>query len=36
MAVKITILGKVHVGYRLFLLEEADRLFIPCFDARNL
>ena len=37
MAVKITILGKVHdVGYRLFLLEEADRLFIPCFDARNV
>lgn len=37
MAVKITIIGKVHdVGYRLFLLEEADYLFIPYFDARNV
>ncbi|MEM3896671.1 MAG: acylphosphatase [Archaeoglobaceae archaeon] len=37
MAYKITIKGKVHeVGYRLFLLEEADSLFIPCFDARNV
>ncbi|MCS7130441.1 MAG: acylphosphatase [Archaeoglobaceae archaeon] len=37
MALKITIKGKVHdVGYRLFLLEEADSLFIPCFDARNV
>jgi len=36
-ALKITIIGKVHdVGYRLFLLEEADYLFIPCFDARNV
>jgi len=37
MAVRITIIGKVHdVGYRLFLLEEADYLFIPYFDARNV
>ncbi|MEM0504104.1 MAG: acylphosphatase, partial [Archaeoglobaceae archaeon] len=37
MAYRITIKGKVHeVGYRLFLLEEADSLFIPCFDARNV
>ncbi|MEM4565207.1 MAG: acylphosphatase [Archaeoglobaceae archaeon] len=37
MAIRITIKGKVHeVGYRLFLLEEADSLFIPCFDARNV
>ncbi len=37
MAVKITIIGKVHeVDYRLFLLEEADYLFIPRFDARNV
>ncbi|MCS7122080.1 MAG: acylphosphatase [Archaeoglobaceae archaeon] len=37
MALKITIKGKVHgVGYRLFLLEEADSLFIPCFDAKNV
>ena len=37
MAVKITITGKVHnVGYRLFLLEEADSLFIPRFDAKNV
>jgi acylphosphatase len=37
MAVKITITGKVHdVGYRLFLLEEADFLLIPHFDARNV
>ncbi|AGK60056.1 hypothetical protein Asulf_00020 [Archaeoglobus sulfaticallidus PM70-1] len=37
MAVKITITGKVHnAGYRLFLLEEADYLFIPYFDARNV
>ncbi|MEM3504650.1 MAG: acylphosphatase [Archaeoglobaceae archaeon] len=37
MAYKITIKGKVHeVGYRLFLLEEADSLFIPFFDARNV
>jgi len=36
-ALKITIIGKVHdVGYRLFLLEEADYLFIPRFDARNV
>ncbi|MEM2328332.1 MAG: acylphosphatase, partial [Archaeoglobaceae archaeon] len=29
MAYRITIKGKVHeVGYRLFLLEEADSLFI--------
>ncbi len=37
MALKITIVGNVHdVGYRLFLLEEADYLFIPNFDARNV
>ncbi len=37
MALKITITGRVHnVGYRLFLLEEADSLFIPYFDARNV
>ncbi|MDW7990293.1 MAG: acylphosphatase, partial [Archaeoglobaceae archaeon] len=37
MALKITIKGKVHgVGYRIFLLEEADSLFIPCFDAKNV
>ncbi|MEM5823231.1 MAG: acylphosphatase [Archaeoglobaceae archaeon] len=37
MAIRITIKGKVHeVGYRLFLLEEADSLFIPCFDARKV
>lgn len=36
--VKVTITGEeVHdVGYRLFLLEEADVLFIPNFDARNV
>ncbi len=37
MGKKITIQGKVHnVGYRLFLLEQADTMFIPCFDARNV
>ncbi|MEM2787908.1 MAG: acylphosphatase [Archaeoglobaceae archaeon] len=37
MAIRITIRGRVHdVGYRLFLLEEADSLFIPCFDVRNV
>ncbi|MEM2325137.1 MAG: acylphosphatase [Archaeoglobaceae archaeon] len=37
MGLKISIKGKVHdVGYRLFLLEEADSLFIPYFDARNV
>ncbi|RLI78610.1 acylphosphatase [Archaeoglobales archaeon] len=37
MQKKITITGRVHdVGYRLFLLEEADRLFIPHFDAKNV
>jgi len=37
MAVKITITGKVHgVGYRAFLLEEADSLLIPNFEARNV
>ncbi|MCQ4152800.1 MAG: acylphosphatase [Archaeoglobi archaeon] len=36
MALKITITGKVHgVGYRAFLLEEADSLLIPKFEARN-
>ena len=34
---EITIKGKVHdVGYRLFLLSEAERLFIEKFDARNV
>lgn len=37
MPIKITITGKVHdVGHRLFLLEEADYLFIPYFDVRNV
>ncbi len=37
MGKKITIQGKVHnVGYRLFLLEEADNLFFNYFDARNI
>jgi len=37
MGKKITLHGKVHnVGYRLFLLEQADTLFIPYFDARNI
>jgi len=36
-AKKIEIKGKVHdVGYRLFLLSEAERLFIEKFDARNV
>ncbi|MBA7537953.1 hypothetical protein ES705_30226 [subsurface metagenome] len=36
-AKEITIKGKVHdVGYRLFLLSEAERLFIEKFDARNV
>ena len=35
-AKKITITGKVHdVGYRLFLLTEAESLLIDYFDARN-
>ena len=35
-AKKITIKGKVHdVGYRLFLLTEAESLLIDYFDARN-
>jgi acylphosphatase len=36
--VKITITGrKVHnVGYRLYLLDEAEGRFIPHFDARNV
>ena len=34
---KIVIKGKVHgVGYRLFLLIEAESLFIEYFDARNV
>jgi acylphosphatase len=37
MKVKITISGKVHdVGYRPFLLDLADSLFIQRFDARNV
>jgi len=37
MAVKITITGKVRgVGYRALLLEEADSLLIPKFEARNV
>ena len=36
-AKKIIIKGKVHdVGYRLFLLNEAESLFIVNFDARNV
>jgi len=36
-AKKIRIKGKVHnVGYRLFLLSEAERWFIEKFDARNV
>jgi len=36
-AKEITIKGKVHgVGYRLFLLSEAERMFIEKFDARNV
>lgn len=37
MKVKITIMGEVHdVGYRLFLLNQADSLLITRFDARNV
>jgi acylphosphatase/uncharacterized protein YoxC len=37
MALKITITGKVRgVGYRALLLEEADSLLIPKFEARNV
>ncbi len=37
MKVKVTIIGKVHdVGYRPFLIELADSLFIERFDARNV
>lgn len=37
MAIRITITGKVHgVGYRAFLLEEADNLLIQNFEARNV
>lgn len=36
-AKKIVIKGKVHdLGYRLFLLSEAESLFIEKFDARNV
>ncbi len=36
-AKEIRIKGKVHdAGYRLFLLSEAERLFIDKFDARNI
>jgi acylphosphatase len=36
-AKEMRIKGKVHdVGYRLFLLSEAERLFIEKFDARNV
>jgi acylphosphatase len=36
-AKEIVIKGRVHdVGYRLFLLSEAERLFIEKFDARNV
>lgn len=36
-AKKIIIKGQVHdVGYRLFLLTEAESLFIENFDARNI
>jgi len=37
MGKKITLHGEVHyVGYRLLLLEQADSMFIPHFDARNI
>jgi len=37
MRVKITITGNVHdVGYRVFLLNQADSLLIERFDARNV
>ncbi len=37
MKLKITIVGKVHdVGYRLFLLNQADSLLLQRFDARNV
>ena len=37
MKLKITISGKVHdVGYRLFLLNQADSLLLRKFDARNV
>ena len=37
MKLKITIAGKVHdVGYRLFLLNQADSLLLQRFDARNV
>lgn len=37
VALKLTLVGKVHnVGYGLFLLEAADQMFIPRFDARNV
>ncbi|MEM2086203.1 MAG: hypothetical protein QXD49_00530 [Archaeoglobaceae archaeon] len=36
MAFSMGIRGKVcNVGYRLFLLKEADSFLIPCFNARN-
>ncbi|NMG83584.1 MAG: hypothetical protein GIS02_05195 [Methanosarcinales archaeon] len=36
-AKKIAIKGKVHdVGYRLFLMSEAERLLIEEFDAQNV
>jgi hypothetical protein len=36
MALKITITEAHGVGYRAFLLEEADSLLIPNFKARNV
>lgn len=34
---EITITGNIHnLGYRLFLLSEAEKLFIEKFDARNV
>lgn len=37
MKLRITITGRVHdVGYRLFLLNQADSLLINKFDARNV
>jgi len=37
MKKKILIFGKVHnVGYRSFLLDYADYLFIRNFDAQNI
>jgi len=36
VALKITITGKINIGYRLLLLELADSLLIDRFDVRNV